>query len=86
MSPKKIEIFVDLNRAGHNKSVKKNNYRSSTNIYKVMADLQICFSCRHKSHLLRNLMLKFIFKNYKVKLNYQILNVGIHLEILVGLP
>ena len=36
----KIEIFVDLNRAGYDKSVKK-NYRSSTNIYKVMAELRI---------------------------------------------
>ena len=37
---KKIEIFVDHNRTGDDKSVKK-NWRSSTNIYEVMADLRI---------------------------------------------
>ena len=31
-------------------------------------------------------MLKFSFKNYAIKLNYQILKVGIPLEILAGLP
>ena len=59
---------------------------TSTNIYQVMTDLRICFSCRLKSHLVRNLMLKFTFKNYEIKLNYQILKVGIPLEILSGLP
>ena len=44
-SQKIIEIFVDLNRAGHDKSVKKK--RPSTNIYEILADLRICFSCRH---------------------------------------
>ena len=50
-----------------------------------MADLRICFSCRLKSHLLRNLILKYNFKNYEIKLNYQILKMGIPLEILAGM-
>ena len=35
MSQKNIEIFVDLNRAGQDKSVPKTSH-SSTNIYEVM--------------------------------------------------
>ena len=45
-----------------------------------MDELKIWFSCRFKSHLLKNLMLKFPFKNYEIKLNYEILKVGIALE------
>ena len=76
MSQRKEEIFVELNRAGHGKSV-----------IKVMANLRICFICRLKSylHVLGNLMLKFSLKNCEIKLNYQILKVKISLEILAGL-
>ena len=81
----KIEIFVDLHRAGHDKSVKKGVLAQIFTKLRPI-DLRICFSCLLKSHLLRNLLLKFTFKNYEIKLNYQILKVGIPLEILAGLP
>ena len=37
----KIEIFVDLNRTGHDKLLKKISVLAQLNIYGVMADLRI---------------------------------------------
>ena len=82
---KKIEIFIDLNRAGHDKSVKKNNSvlaQIFTKLWPICKFVSVAVS----NNLLKNLMLKFTFKNYEIKLNYQILKVGIPLEILAGLP
>ena len=45
-----------------------------------MADLRICFSCRLNLHLLRNLVLKFTFKNYEVKIELSDIKSGNYLR------